>query len=312
MSLIPAQNPSIEVSNSLVREFANGEFALTAIMRNGEPWFIAREICQKLEYTNSSQAIRYNVNPEDVYIEKDYKSDIYSYIILYMKKYSTDFNVSSSKPIMLINESGLYDLILKSNQPKAMQFKRWVTKEVLPSIRKTGKYEIEPTSQNGLTSNWQNHMFAMNNALITMNSVMVELKQDQDSLKFEVAQIQQDNTALYEQNAKLEKENQEFRERQERHDAQIRGILTSGTRAGRTPGSRPQIGLDMTKHIINSGAYDDVYRTGEFSLKDIHEDLVIAIRALLPPEYNLLSNEDIVSYAYVSKHMSARVRLIAN
>ena len=92
-----------------------------------EPWFSGKDIASILGYVNTSQAIIKNVDNEDkILLENTTISPIDSY---------------NSKPhSVLINESGLYSLILKSKKSEAKQFKRWVTSEVLPQIRKTGSY----------------------------------------------------------------------------------------------------------------------------------------------------------------------------
>lgn len=93
---------------------------------NGEPWFVAKDVCDVLDYTNSSKAISDHVDPED-------------------KLNNESLSSLGQRGGWLINESGLYSLILSSRQPNAKNFKRWVTHEVLPSIRKHGIYATETT-----------------------------------------------------------------------------------------------------------------------------------------------------------------------
>ena len=88
----------------------------------GEPWFVGADIANMLGYTNPRKAIRDHVEEED-------------------KTRNDSFLVNGTSPI-LINESGLYALILSSKLPKAREFKHWVTSEVLPSIRKQGGYMV--------------------------------------------------------------------------------------------------------------------------------------------------------------------------
>lgn len=85
-----------------------------------KPLFVGKDIAAALGYSNPQKAIRDHVDDED-------------------KTVNDSFTVNGT-PIVLINESGLYSLILSSKLPTAKDFKRWVTSEVLPSIRKTGKY----------------------------------------------------------------------------------------------------------------------------------------------------------------------------
>lgn len=86
----------------------------------GQPYFVGKDVAEILGYTNPQKAIRDHIDDDD-------------------KTVNDSFRVNGTAPI-LINESGLYSLILSSKLPKAKEFKRWVTSEVLPSIRKTGGY----------------------------------------------------------------------------------------------------------------------------------------------------------------------------
>lgn len=83
--------------------------------QNGNPWFIAKDICDALGLGNPSQAISY--------LDEDERCLI------------TDEALRANGPITVINESGLYSLILRSRKPEAKAFKKWVTSEVLPAIR---------------------------------------------------------------------------------------------------------------------------------------------------------------------------------
>lgn len=94
---------------------------LRIVMVNEEPWFVAKDIAEKLGYSNPQKAVRNHVDDED-------------------KGVNEMGTPGGKQNIIIINESGLYSLILKSKLPEAKQFKRWVTSEVLPSIRKDGGY----------------------------------------------------------------------------------------------------------------------------------------------------------------------------
>lgn len=87
------------------------------------PLFVASDICAALGHSNPRQAIKDNVDPEDV-IKAEIKTS------------------GGSQIVNCVNESGLYALIFRSKLESAKRFKLWVTSEVLPSIRKTGKYEL--------------------------------------------------------------------------------------------------------------------------------------------------------------------------
>ena len=98
------------------------------IKEGGEVWFRGFEVASILGYSNKKQAIQKNVDIED----KKKLSEISGAL--------PDTPAKIQKHSIIINESGLYSLILRSKLPAAKEFKRWVTKEVLPSIRKTGSY----------------------------------------------------------------------------------------------------------------------------------------------------------------------------
>lgn len=98
----------------------------TLVDENGEPWFIAKDICNVLNYANASKAISDHVDPED-------------------KLNNESLSSLGQRGGWLVNESGLYSLVFSSKLPTAKEFKRWVTHEVLPSIRKHGIYATETT-----------------------------------------------------------------------------------------------------------------------------------------------------------------------
>jgi len=101
---------------------------------HGNIWFVAKDIADVLEYSQT-QAMLKRIDDED---------------ILKLASSKIDDSNSKAREFAIINESGLYSAILGSKKPEAKQFKRWITNEVLPSIRKTGNYSISKTqtSQN--------------------------------------------------------------------------------------------------------------------------------------------------------------------
>lgn len=129
---------------SSVEIFENSEFGkLSIILLNNDLMFLGKEVASVLEYSNPSKAISDHVDEEDRKI-LNYKA--YNESLLASLWVGNDF---SDK--VLINESGLYSLILRSNMEKARKFKRWITSEVLPSIRKTGKYEARKEPSPSIT-----------------------------------------------------------------------------------------------------------------------------------------------------------------
>ena len=101
--------------------FNNQEFGkVRAMTIDGQPYFVGKDVAEVLGYSNPQKALRDHVDEDD-------------------KTVNEMFTVNGTKGI-LINESGLYSLVLLSKMPRAKQFKRWVTAEILPTIRKTGGY----------------------------------------------------------------------------------------------------------------------------------------------------------------------------
>lgn len=114
-----------------VSVFDNPEFGkIRAILRDGEPWFVGNDVCACLELVNARDALS-KLDPED----KRSVGSTDSFI-------DSDGLRSDSR---LVNEAGLYDLVMMSKKPEARAFRRWVTHEVLPTIRKTGGYGQTPS-----------------------------------------------------------------------------------------------------------------------------------------------------------------------
>ena len=108
-----------------IKSFDNPEFGKGRTMEiNGEPYFVGKDISEILGYSDTNKAIARHVDDEDKLNDKTASS-------------------LGQRGGWLINESGLYSLILSSKLPKAKEFKRWVTSEVLPSIRKHGAYAVD-------------------------------------------------------------------------------------------------------------------------------------------------------------------------
>jgi anti-repressor protein len=107
--------------------FKNDQFGeIRTVEINGEPWFVGKDIAERLGYTDSFGALKKHVDDED-------------------KQNCQNDSFESPRGMTVINESGLYSLVLSSKLPTAKQFKRWVTSEVIPSIRKHGAYMTPET-----------------------------------------------------------------------------------------------------------------------------------------------------------------------
>lgn len=125
--------------NLKIWNYENSEIRTVEI--EGEPYFVGKDVAEILGYANQNRDITRHVDEED------------RMMLNYESQLNTEM-VSSlgQRGGWLINESGLYSLILSSKLPNAKQFKRWVTSEVLPSIRKHGAYMTDNTLEQALTS----------------------------------------------------------------------------------------------------------------------------------------------------------------
>ena len=107
--------------------FKNEEFGEVRVLdKNGDPWFVGRDVCEILEVKNVPDAMS----------RLDDDEKLMSVLPI----------AGQNREVTLISESGLYSIILRSRKPEAKKFKKWITSEVLPSIRKTGGFSIEKKS----------------------------------------------------------------------------------------------------------------------------------------------------------------------
>ena len=113
-----------------IQIFKSDEFgSVRTLTIGGEPWFVGKDVAMVLGYSDTNKAVSMHVDDED-------------------KKLNDKTSLSfGQRGATLINESGMYSLILSSKLPTAKKFKHWVTSEVLPSIRKTGGYNADATMQ---------------------------------------------------------------------------------------------------------------------------------------------------------------------
>lgn len=111
-----------------IKIFTNDQFGqIRTINQNGEPWFVAADVCTALELGNSRQAL--------TRLDDDEKGVI-----------STDTH-GGKQEMATVNEPGLYSLVLGSRKPEAKAFKRWITHEVIPAIRRHGMYATPETAE---------------------------------------------------------------------------------------------------------------------------------------------------------------------
>jgi Prophage antirepressor len=110
--------------NNTIQRFNFNNLQVRTVILNNEPWFVAGDVAHVLELSNTSSAVSK--------LEDDERSK---------------FNLGRQGNVNIVNEYGLYNLILASRKPSAKKFQRWVTHEVLPQIRKTGSYSIMSQQQ---------------------------------------------------------------------------------------------------------------------------------------------------------------------
>ena len=118
--------------------FKSAEFgSVRALMINGEPYFVGKDVAEILGYANASKAVLTHVDDEDK-----------TFVMLDIAGSKNGNVPAGQSKTAFINESGLYSLILSSKLPTAKKFKRWVTSEVLPAIRKHGVYAVDEILNN--------------------------------------------------------------------------------------------------------------------------------------------------------------------
>ena len=132
--------------------FDNPKFGeIRTLTIDGEPWLAGKDVAEILGYSNPQKAIRDHIDEDD-------------------KTVNESFTVNGTQAI-LINESGLYSLILSSKLPNAKQFKRWVTSEVLPAIRKTGTYSVPNKQDKSIEIKERNSRVRLSNQFLKLAKV---------------------------------------------------------------------------------------------------------------------------------------------
>lgn len=151
--------------------FSNQEFGkVRTVIRNNEPWFIGKDVAIAIGYSNPSDAIIVHVDDED-------KMQISFHDL--QKIGLSDFGTKGTN---LINESGMYSLIFGSQLENAKKFKHWVTSEVLPTIRKTGQYQLTEFPQKASSIG----------EIVQLGKLVKELMKDQDATPYQVAEVVMD------------------------------------------------------------------------------------------------------------------------
>ena len=104
-----------------IQLFNYDEAAVRIIMKDGQAWWVAKDVCEILGYSNPRKALADHLDDDE-------------------KDVTNCYTLGGNQNMNVINESGLYCLILRSNMPKAKEFRKWITTTVLPQIRETGSY----------------------------------------------------------------------------------------------------------------------------------------------------------------------------
>jgi prophage antirepressor-like protein len=118
----PGQKADSQMLSGATMEFSFDGRPVRTILRGGETWFVAADVCAVLEHSNPTKAV--------LRLDEDERGLT-----------TIQAHGGNDQAVNVVNESGLYSLIFTSRKPQAKAFRRWVTGEVLPSIRKTGRYE---------------------------------------------------------------------------------------------------------------------------------------------------------------------------
>lgn len=124
-------------TNYVTKEFLFNDQQVRTVVRDGEPWFIGKDVAIVLGYGNTKDALLSHIDEEDRAILQ--------------RSENATFEIPN-RGLTIINESGLYSLIVSSKLPTAKEFKRWVTSEVLPTIRKHGAYMDMDVIEKALTN----------------------------------------------------------------------------------------------------------------------------------------------------------------
>lgn len=152
--------------------FENEKFGkVRVVTRDNEPWFVAKDVCDCLELGNSRQALER--------LDEDEKGVI-----------STD-TPGGTQNMSIISEPGLYSLVLSSRKPEAKEFKRWVTHEVLPSIRKNGGYMLMRPNET------EEEFFARAVLLAQQTLARMEAEKRSLSAKVENLEVELDESKLW-------------------------------------------------------------------------------------------------------------------
>lgn len=126
-----------------IKIFENDAFGnVRVVIQDGEPWFVGKDVAQVLGYKNTKDAIIVHVDGEDKrLIQRSEIATFENRTREFDSSIDLSFGDIPNRGLMAVNESGVYSLVFGSKLPEAKKFKHWVTYDILPAIRKTGRYE---------------------------------------------------------------------------------------------------------------------------------------------------------------------------
>ena len=153
-----------EAGNSLpqVFTFNSSDQQVRSVLINGEPYFVAKDICAILGISNHKDAVSRLDDDE--------------------RRGSVMPTPSGTQELTVVNESGLYHLIFQSRKSEAKAFRKWVTSEVLPQLRKTGKYEVKPAALKyprkgeGMTADMMDLLYLIQESLLSGDQKAIALE----------------------------------------------------------------------------------------------------------------------------------------
>lgn len=171
--------------------FNNSEFGDVRVLKiDNEPWFVGKDVAKVLGYQNTRRDVNRHVDEDD---RRGYRIG----------------TPSGEQTMTIINESGLYSLILSSKLPQAKKFKKWVTSEVLPTIRKHGAYMSMEVIEKTLTD--PNFIFNLAKQLKEEHELRLaaeeKIERDKPKVMFATALEETDNSCLVGQLARILKQN---------------------------------------------------------------------------------------------------------
>ena len=170
--------------------FKSHEFGeIRTTIQNGEPWFVAADVCKALDIENNRKATNR--------LDDDEKSDV------------TLSDGSQMRHMTAVNEAGLYSLVLGSRKPEAKAFKRWITHEVLPTIRRTGGYvnSAEAFIEHYLPNADESTRTMFRAQLKAIEELNAKIEADKPKVLFADAVSSSDTTILVGEMAKILKQN---------------------------------------------------------------------------------------------------------